>query len=176
MSALDYLYTTHDAAKYLKRSPSMVRKYVAQGDLKVSAATVSSLSLFHGSTIVAFAKALRWRALPRQIRCGNFVRRDDVLESPLIHRGRQARQAQLPQVATIVCPICLAETDLKAADHCHETGAVRDWLCRKCNLGLGFFGDDTDRLRRAADYIERHQTNPRSDTGFVFDEYEKAKR
>ena len=58
------------------------------------------------------------------------------------------------------CAIC--DRDIRLAgrqlqvDHCHSTGKVRDLLCGPCNRGLSQMRDDPARLRKAADYLERH--------------------
>ena len=54
------------------------------------------------------------------------------------------------------CAIC-GETEPQHLDHDHETGAIRQLLCQRCNQGLGLFRDDPSFLRAAADYVERHR-------------------
>jgi hypothetical protein len=53
------------------------------------------------------------------------------------------------------CAICRTALGLKfAVDHCHETGRVRGLLCSTCNIGLGLFADNPERLRTAVGYLE----------------------
>jgi hypothetical protein len=53
-----------------------------------------------------------------------------------------------------LCAVCRQKppTDI---DHSAKTGHVRGLLCRPCNLGLGMFGDDPDRMQRAIDYLSK---------------------
>lgn len=58
------------------------------------------------------------------------------------------------------CAIC--KTDLKTLstklvhiDHSHETNEVRGVLCHWCNVGLGSFKDDVDRLKEAINYLSK---------------------
>jgi len=50
------------------------------------------------------------------------------------------------------CEIC-QERPASNIDHCHNTGKVRGYLCRECNIGLGLFLDRKDFLERAVEYL-----------------------
>ena len=56
-----------------------------------------------------------------------------------------------------VCAVC---GDIRGKyglgiDHDHTTKEVRGWLCGKCNTGLGYFDDNPEWLRQAADFLEK---------------------
>jgi post-segregation antitoxin (ccd killing protein) len=51
------------------------------------------------------------------------------------------------------CDICNQVRKL-VVDHCHNSNLFRGLLCDRCNVALGSFEDDPDRLRSAASYIE----------------------
>jgi hypothetical protein len=60
------------------------------------------------------------------------------------------------------CAICqepFTSTKTTHIDHCHGSKGVRGILCWPCNIGLGNYRDNPDRLRAAADYLERYQAN-----------------
>lgn len=57
------------------------------------------------------------------------------------------------------CAVCGGEPGGRwknfAVDHDHETGAVRGLLCLACNRAIGLLEDDSSRIRKIADYLER---------------------
>ena len=60
------------------------------------------------------------------------------------------------------CPCCrrfyIAGVNTRiTADHDHDTGAFRDWICGdRCNAGMGRFRNGIDGMLAAVDYLKRH--------------------
>jgi hypothetical protein len=40
-------------------------------------------------------------------------------------------------------------------DRDHVTGRIRGLLCRKCNCGIGMFGEDVENINKAIRYLEK---------------------
>lgn len=53
------------------------------------------------------------------------------------------------------CAVCSKPTPELVPDHCHKTGRFRGWLCPKCNVGAGMFGDDPELLEAAAAFYRQ---------------------
>ena len=52
------------------------------------------------------------------------------------------------------CAACSDTTPL-VVDHCHNTGAIRGLLCRKCNTALGQLNDSKERVEGLLRYISQ---------------------
>lgn len=48
-------------------------------------------------------------------------------------------------------------------DHDHDTGAVRKFLCSRCNQAIGLLGDDPDRVLSAYIYVLTAREAPRGE-------------
>lgn len=57
------------------------------------------------------------------------------------------------------CPICGKKKEVSGKrfhiDHCHTTGKIRGLLCSKCNMGIGIFDEDLDRIQNAINYLSK---------------------
>ncbi len=55
------------------------------------------------------------------------------------------------------CAICedLVPYGKIHTDHNHETGKVRALLCRRCNMGIGMFGDTLEGALKVVEYLRR---------------------
>jgi hypothetical protein len=51
------------------------------------------------------------------------------------------------------CECCARSPERLFLDHDHRTELFRGWLCRECNSGLGFLGDNAEGLARATMYL-----------------------
>ncbi len=78
------------------------------------------------------------------------------------------KQSVAPPPKDYRCPICnrleqearghnIKNRQIWCADHNHETGQFRNWICHKCNLGLGNFADNKERLQAAIKYLENYE-------------------
>lgn len=65
-----------------------------------------------------------------------------------------------PKAVPGPCEVCGQDTR-RVWDHNHHTGAFRGWLCNGCNSALGFAGDDPQRLRALALYLDARQAVPK---------------
>lgn len=54
------------------------------------------------------------------------------------------------------CEICGGDNRL-VVDHDHKTNKVRGRLCHGCNVAIGFFNEDVDRLQAAVVYLQRNR-------------------
>lgn len=117
---------------------------------------------------------LRWRTgnaagRPRTVRCEEAHKEarkrerarqkstgwhDKIYNTPKAH-GLTVLEARAYVVGK-VCALCGSGDDL-VVDHDHQTGKIRDALCRRHNLALGMMGDDPELLRAAAAYVQGHR-------------------
>ncbi len=88
---------------------------------------------------------------------GHVRRRAQVVRMRLL-KGIRPEDAEKNPGVDERCVICGLREDIETPlrlDHNHVTGEFRGWLCVSCNIGLGNFYDDPDRLSAARAYLVR---------------------
>lgn len=70
-----------------------------------------------------------------------------------------ARRELLLEQQDNKCGLCFIELEKRTIvlDHDHKTGKIRAVLCRRCNIGLGYFQDDLVKLEAALQYVKRYR-------------------
>lgn len=66
--------------------------------------------------------------------------------------------------ACAVCETVFTDDNFPQVDHDHSTGKVRGLLCRTCNMGLGMFKDNINKLEQATNYLKRTSEASHIDT------------
>lgn len=103
---------------------------------------------------------------------GRIIRRPScqgcrkVIEGKKLNAAEKRRMLSKrpPDKTIFICPICEKRTIVSitaniVADHDHNTGKGREWICDSCNTGLGRFKDDITILERAIDYLKHIESN-----------------
>lgn len=113
--------------------------------------------------------ARQWYAANKERAAANveaWGRDNSARKAEIIERGRLRKYGLTVEQYRVLhdsqggcCRIC--ESSLSQGvhiDHDHATRLVRGLLCPKCNIGLGHFEDDPERLRKAAVYLRAKPT------------------
>lgn len=136
------------------------------------------------------AGSVKWRAdckecqlADQRLRAKNAHRdrSKEKLSAPYLNLRRYAKELGIPWAEVVErypadnrCEICRRTPQEAnpggrfvrlALDHCHETGALRGFLCGPCNTGLGILGDRPERVQAALGYLLSHYPAPVRKTG-----------
>ena len=69
-----------------------------------------------------------------------------------LYKLTQLEYLELFELQEGKCALCNRHVKLHV-DHDHDTGEVRGLLCHRCNVGLGYFQDNTQLLYKAIKYL-----------------------
>ena len=106
--------------------------------------------LTHREQLLEYGREYRKRTKEKR-------RRDMLLREYNLTPEQVTEMMVLQKGLCVACTLPFSD-EKPAIDHCHTTGRVRGLVHMKCNLGIGQFDDSPDKLRAAADYLERFST------------------
>lgn len=96
----------------------------------------------------------KWRLTVRE----SVLTNSQLSKTKHLYGIEEATYVSLKQSQDNRCAVCRkCFQDEILIDHDHDTRAIRGLLCRKCNFGLGLFGDDPEILMAAAAYLDGHK-------------------
>lgn len=101
---------------------------------------------------------------------GRYHRSDDKERHRIVlrsHNVTKEQYAAMLEAQDGVCSICKQKetamdprtglTRNLSIDHNHETGAIRELLCSRCNIMIGLAKDNIETLTNAIRYLEKHE-------------------
>ena len=68
-------------------------------------------------------------------------------------RIRKKLTEENPKPADGICKSCGEKSTKLVCDHNHRTNRFRGWICHNCNTGMGKFGDNSEGVGRAYNYL-----------------------
>lgn len=140
-----------------ERARKNVERFESEG-VVVEGRTCSKCKTFKRADAFSISKAAKDGLYPSCKECNTFAWQtiDGTERKKRVRRYKQWARYRITEdqflAMSSVCEICGSEEDL-AIDHDHETELVRGRLCRSCNLGIGFLGDDVQKLQAAILYL-----------------------
>jgi hypothetical protein len=107
----------------------------------------------------------KWRA-ENPHKAQEQVQAERLRRAGMIFAPGQTVASMLEQQAGLcaICKMQLPIGKLRHVDHCHVSGRVRGLLCHKCNVGLGMFSDNAEKVAAALRYLKDFETSLPSDT------------
>jgi hypothetical protein len=104
-----------------------------------------------------------WWRKDRQERNGHYWRLYGLSKSA----AAEKLDAQEGRCAICEVDVYLDDRSPRAQlDHCHASGQPRDFLCPRCNRGLGGFADDARLMEAAVRYLDAHAVTKIVDGNF----------
>lgn len=109
-------------------------------------------------------KANEWRRKnPEKVKAA--VKRAAAARDRAMHKWLMKKYGLTPDEYRVLweaqsgkCAICQQVPPKRlCVDHDHVTGRIRGLLCSACNIGLGYYRDDINRLSAAIAYLQRGQ-------------------
>ena len=130
-----------------KRTPEMLKKVGFQKGKHIS----SSTEFKKGHNLTKGEKNVNWKG---GVSKDKEYRRKQVRDW---HRKKTEKKATRAKPNR--CEICgKLSSDLNVGlhfDHDHNTGEFRGWLCRRCNIVLGFVEDNVEILENLIKYLKK---------------------
>lgn len=72
------------------------------------------------------------------------------------YRERREKQRQEGDLCG-VCKLPLPKDSAAHLDHDHETGQLREFTHKECNMAIGLLKDNPEICRKAAEYLEKYK-------------------